>query len=340
MNIEKILIFRLSSIGDIILTSALVRCVRNKYPDASIDFVVKKQFSQLIKNNPHINNVIDLDTSLGFVGLKQLRKQIQESNYDIFLDIHKNFRSLYCRSFLRKTKVSRYRKNVVKRTLLTSFGIDLYSDELPVYQRFIDAAKLYGVDYDGKKTEFYLSEEDITDFQRIAKENGIDVERKYLVFGPGASFSNKQWPLEYFTILADMLQKHRIQIIIIGGKSEEKFSSEICSGSSNKNLVNLSGKLSLLQSATILKHAGLTVVNDTGMLHLSEALGVPVVGLYGPTSHQLGYYPILENSKGMGIELSCRPCSKMGANSCPKKHFKCMKDLKPEMVYNEIVQRL
>ncbi|MBK8808405.1 MAG: glycosyltransferase family 9 protein [Bacteroidales bacterium] len=279
-KIERILIFRLSSIGDIILTSALIRCLRNTYPLAQIDFVVKSQFVQLVESNPNISTVYGFESKKGFSELKRLRNQLVENNYDVFLDIHKNYRSLFFRSAFKNAVVLKYKKNIFKRTLLVSFGINRYKNELPVYRRFIEAAKSIGVEYDGRKTDFFVPDNAKQSFSAIALAKQFNVSKQYVAIMCGASFENKKWPKENFKVLVQRLTDINIPVVLVGGKSEIQDTEFIAEGFSETDVFNFTGVLDLLQTAALLKSATLTVSNDTGMLHLSEALGVPVVGIY------------------------------------------------------------
>lgn len=332
----KILIFRLSAIGDIILTSGLVRCLKQQIPGCQIDFVVKKQFSSLISDNPYISTIYEVDSATGFTGLKQLATQLRANDYDVFFDIHKNFRSRFVRNASHPERVLKYDKHIIKRFMLTQFKIDLYKPAVPVYQRFIQSAASLGIKDDGLKTEFYINpavQKKIS--TRLAELNLLPLS--YICLCPGASFWNKQWPIEYFTELAKKINTTTaFRIVLIGGTKEKELSAQIASAV--PTVIDMTGLLNLQESAAVLSSAQCTVANDTGMLHLSEALGRPVVGIYGPTARQLGYFPLLSTSVvAENNNLTCRPCTKMGMNSCPKKHFKCMRDLVPHSVFDAVL---
>lgn len=331
----KILIFRLSAIGDIILTSGLVRCLKEQLPHCQIDFVVKKQFASLVSDNPHISNVFEVDSAKGFSALRELATELKANKYDVFFDIHKNFRSRYTSLASHPGRTLRYDKQVVKRSLLTQFKIDLYKPAIPVYQRFILSAAPLGVTDDGKRTEFFINpavQKRIS--QRLANEGLLPLS--YICLCPGASFWNKQWPIESFISLArNITEQTDYKIVLIGGAKEIELSQNI--SSQIPDVIDLTGTLNLQESAAVLSSAACTVANDTGMLHLSEALGRPVVGIYGPTAQQLGYFPILPASiAAENNALKCRPCTKMGMNSCPEKHFKCMLDIHHITVFDAV----
>ena len=330
-TVNKILVFRLSSIGDIVLTTALLRCLRNTFPDAQIDFVVKKQFADILRCVPFVSNVIELDSKKGFSALLAIRNQLKNEQYDVALDIHKNWRSLFVCNTIGAKQVFRFNKHVFRRWVLTTFHKDIYKEVRPVYLRFIDAAKQLGVVPDGKYTELVVPEQLGKSMKDIFVQANISFEKRIIALCPGASFSNKQWQVEKFQQLAKrVVLDFDAQVILLGGKKESEMCETIASES---GAVSFAGKFDLSQSIAALSMVSLTVANDTGMLHVSEALGVPVVGIYGPTARQFGYFPILPQSKVAQIDnLPCRPCTKMGMNHCPKKHFSCMNDISVEMV--------
>ena len=330
-TVNKILLFRLSSIGDIVLTTALLRCLRNTFPDAQIDFVVKEQFADILRCVPFVSNVIELDSKKGFSELLAIRNQLKNEQYDVALDIHKNWRSLFVCNTIGAKQVFRFNKHVFRRWVLTTFHKDIYKEVRPVYLRFIDAAKQIDVVPDGKYTELVVPEQLGKSMKDIFAQANISFEKRIIALCPGASFSNKQWQVEKFQQLAKrVVLDFDAQVILLGGKKE----SEMCETIANESgAVSFAGKFDLSQSIAALSMVSLTVANDTGMLHVSEALGVPVVGIYGPTARQFGYFPILPQSKVAQIDnLPCRPCTKMGMNHCPKKHFSCMNDISVEMV--------
>lgn len=337
---KKILIFRLSSIGDIILTSTLVRCVRNTYPEAQIDFVVKRQFMMLIDLLPWVSNVHAIDTQEGFKALLQLRKKLAREKYDVVLDIHKNWRSMFIRNSIGAKRILRYTKHPLKRFFMIRFKIDAYHIVRPVYLRFLDAASKIGVTYDNKLTELVVPKEAQKYVDNYLEDNGIKPHKNIVVLCPGASFKNKEWQVEKFRDLAEhIITKLKYQVVLLGG-SKEKDVCKTIADSISGSILSVAGNFNLIHSAALLNRAQATVANDTGMLHMSEALHVPVVGIYGPTVRQFGYFPILEKSCVAQVELACRPCTKMGMNFCPKNTFDCTKLISEHDVFTKLVSIL
>lgn len=325
---QKICVFRLSAIGDIVLTTAMLRLLRERFPEAEIHYIIKKQFASLLEANLFIDKLIAFDSSLGFKGLLQLGRQVRAEQYDIFIDIHKNIRSVICRNFAGAKETLSFKKNLLKRTALTVGKLDLYEKYDPVFLRFINTLERYKVQYDGQGTELHIAEKSRQRVRSLLPDTG----NKLVVLCPGASFPTKQWPEEYLLELAQRIKKETsAQIVFHGGPAEQSICEKL---SSQTDAVSLAGKLNLNESAALTERASLVVANDTGMLHISEAMKTPVVGIYGPTAKQLGYYPILPDSTVAEVDLPCRPCTKMGKETCPEKHFKCMLDLKPAQVFS------
>lgn len=339
-EISKILVFRLSSIGDIILTTALLRCLRNTFPQAQIDFVVKKQFASILRCVPFVSHVIELDSKQGLPTLFALRNQLKKEHYDVALDIHKNWRSLFICRTIGANHVFSFNKHVFRRWVLTTFHKNIYKEIRPVYLRFIDTAKNIGVLPDGKYTELIVPQPIQQSIDEIYLKKNIDITKPIIALCPGASFKNKQWQPEKFGLLAKkIIEELHYQVVLIGGKNEIPLCETIIQQSST-SVVSLAGELDLSQSIAALHRVKATVVNDTGMLHASEALGVPVVGIYGATAYPFGYYPILPTSTVADVDLPCRPCTKMGMNTCPKGHFNCMNNLSTEMVFAKLKEVL
>ena len=338
--IQKILVFRLSSIGDIVLTTALLRCLRHTYPDAQIDFLVKRQFASILQCVPYISNVFQLDTTKGLKGLLKLRRKLQKEKYDVVLDIHKNWRSKFVCNTIGARQVFSFKKHVFNRLLLVKYKVDAYNIVRPVFLRFLDTAKKLGVHYDNKKTELIVPKEIQRAVDNYLEDNGIKPHKNIIVVCPGASFLNKQWQVEKLQAITELIiTKLHFQVVLLGGLKEQKICQEIAD-KSNGAALNVAGIFDLSQSAAVLNRAQATIANDTGMLHMSEALNVPVVGIYGPTVRQFGYFPVLEQSKVAQVELACRPCTKMGMNTCPKGTFDCTQSISVEMVFSYLTKIL
>lgn len=326
---RKILIVRLSSIGDIVLTTPVIRALRLRFPDVQIDFLVKLQFASLLENNPNISNIIPFDSGSGFKGLLKLRNRITSEKYDWFIDLHRSLRSRFLSAFGGFNLKTTYNKQLFNRFMLIRFKKNFYKEVKPVYLRYFEALKPYQIEYDGNGTEVFLSESDFSGFN-----SGI-IDEKSVVLCPGAAHANKEWLPERFAQLTVELKQSGYNIVLLGGKKEKQLCEQI-KQISKVDLHILAGETSLRQSAAALSKAKAVVANDSGMMHLAQAVKTHVVAIYGPTAKELGFFPLPLKSVVVEKELSCRPCTFKGAESCPKGHFNCMKNIESAEVAKAI----
>ncbi len=330
--VGKILVVRLSSIGDIILTTPLLRSLKSFYPGVHITFLIKKQYEELLAASPYIDELITFDKKEGLAGLNRIKHHLQDQRFDICLDIHKNWRSRYLRFCLHAGKTASYHKLILKRTLLIWFKINLYRQIKPVYQRYFDSVKRLGIQYDGLGTEIHVPPGKTEKVLNILSETGYSFDRPMVILCPSATYFNKRWKPEGFIETASYLIREKSVFIIVHGGSEDTALCDEITSSIGHGAVNLSGRLSLSESAALLGMATLVIANDSGLMHLAQSRKRPVVGIYGPTTRELGYFPVDKDSTVIETNLPCRPCTHNGLNTCPKKHFRCMNDIPAEKV--------
>jgi lipopolysaccharide heptosyltransferase II len=333
MEFKKILIIRLSSMGDIILTTPLLRAVKARYPNAQIDFAVKKEFSSLIQNNPHIHQLIQVDTTR----INESVKVIQKNGYDWILNVQKSNRARQLLQGSGNARVTTYNKQRLNRFLLIRLKWNRYQSIKPVIERYFEAASGLNIHYDQQGTEVFYTDAEETKVAQILLQHGIGAHEPFITLCPGAKHNNKRWDAEGFLSLATQLnQNQKTRIVLLGGPDDQEVCNYIQS-KINFNLVNLAGQLSLLESAALLKKSVVAVTNDSGLMHLAQSQKIPVIAIFGPTVKEFGFYPLPYKSTVVETQLSCRPCTKMGADTCPKGHHRCMKDISADMVYQAMV---
>ncbi|OGB98796.1 hypothetical protein A2V82_07990 [candidate division KSB1 bacterium RBG_16_48_16] len=336
---QKILVIRLSSIGDILLASPLLRLLKKRFPGAELSFLVKKKFLEAISTNKHVDRVISLDTTAGLPELMRIRSFIKRQNFDLILDIHNNFRSLFLRTGI-GADVFSYPKFRWQRFLLIRFKWNLYDEIIPVYRRYLYSVRELGIEDDGLGLEFWVDDAASARIENVLASARFSKERFILCLAPGAGFETKRWLPEYFVDVANRFVREReAQVLLLGDERDRKITRTI-TAQLNGHFLDLSGEISLMESAAALTFADLFITNDTGLMHLAVALSVKTIAVFGPTTSELGFFPtaphalVVENSG-----LSCRPCTHIGSRKCPKKHFRCMREVVPEQVY-EAASRL
>ena len=328
LNPSKILILRLSSIGDVILTTPLIRAVRERFPQAEITFLVKGEFADLIRHNPRIDRLIPFDKTTGFRGWREVRRTVRQERFDWVIDLHRNARTRYLKAGLGAGKVTTYCKRLLRRTLLVRTGINLLKEAPPILNRYFEAVAGAGVRYDGQGTEVYPDPDaGRRILERLAGE-GYDGRSPLVVLCPGASYANKQWLPERFAAVADDLAVRGCFVVLLGGAKDEPLCRAIA-GMMKGRAVTVAGSrgLGLGEAAALLKLSALAVTNDSGLMHLAQSQKTPVVAIFGPTTQELGYFPLPEKSAVVQRPVPCRPCTHNGRSRCPKGHFRCMREI-------------
>lgn len=326
----KILILRFSSMGDILLATPVADAIKKTFPDSEIHWVVKKKFEETISSNPLISRIFSFSEKRE---LRSIKKEIDSFEYDLIFDLHKNSMTYYLTRF--RKNVFRYNKRVFDRFMFVHFK-KKYNEIIPATKMYFSALDKAGIQTPDKwELSFYLdpeSEAGTVETYRLKNE-------PYIAFVPGASYLTKMWPKEYFKELAENIlsgNKPKKVIVLGRGPQEEETGKYICSGG-YKDCMDLTGKLSLHETAAVLKHAEVVVTNDNGPMHLAECFQKKIVAIFGCTTEEFGFFPystdheVIEN-RG----LKCRPCTHFGRKKCPEGHFKCMKDISVETVFRAV----
>ena len=338
---RKILIIRMSSIGDVILTTPVIRQLRETFPDAQIDFLIRREFAEVLRANPHISNLIEIDVrKKGALSLEKLR--IRATGYDVILDLQGNLRSFWLRLFSGAKSVLKMRKNKVLRHLLVNYKINwytkIYSNVPSVAEKYLRAAAPLGTDIRDTKTELHLSPEirKATDTRwQNWRENGIHV-----LMAPGARHFTKRWlPENYAALIRRLYADFGWRTLLVGGPDERDICAEILAAAGADCTENIAGELSLTETFGAISQTPLFISNDSGLMHAAAAFAVPQIAIFGSTTRELGFFPINPNAAIVeNSGLNCRPCSHIGKATCPKGHFRCMREISPEMVLESVAQ--
>lgn len=329
-TISKALVLRFSSIGDIVLATPLIRVLRARFPQAQIDFVTKTQFVDLVRSNQNLNYTYSYDPASGFGGLRDLKAKIFEERYDLIVDIHNSLRSRFLRSIrgVRHTVV--VDKRVVERTALVKFKKNLYRSVVSVADRYIEPLAPWGIVNDGKGLELHIPDEVLFGVNgKMARLQLHRFESAYALC-PGARHLTKRWPAERFAEVGIRLARERdAAILLFGGEGDRQAASEIAarigSTAGAERVFDLTGQMSLLESAAALEYVDAVVTNDSGLMHIATARHKPVVAIFGSTVREFGFFPVQPESVVLEVAgLSCRPCSHIGRPVCPEGHLQCL----------------
>lgn len=332
-RVLKVLVIRMSAIGDVILTLPVVDAIRAKWPAARIDFAVKREFAELVAGHPGVARVWQFERASGLGGLFGLGRAMAAEGYDLVVDLHRNPRSIYLRWRSRAWMRRVYRKWTWQRILLKVTGINLLKNAPPVVDRYFTALEDFGVRRAGRP-KLHLSPTVTAAATVILAREGIS-PAGFIAVAPGASYPTKQWPAAGFVAAAAELAGPGGQVAVLGGGSDREAAAAVATGLAERGVraADLAGSLSLAESAAVIARARLLLTNDSGLMHVGDALDVPLVAVFGPTSRELGFYPL--GPRSCVVEhngVRCRPCTLHGDPSCKKKHHRCMEEICAEDV--------
>ncbi len=334
-SLRKILVLRLSSIGDIILTSPMLRVFKASYPDCQLHYVTRREFLPLLENDPHIDRLFAVDTADGRSGLRALNLQLSQEHYDAVFDLHNNFRSRILRNGV-STHIHRINKRGFRRLLLLSAHFNTYRRIIAVPDRYIETAARYGIRPDTDGPRLYLTEDIRLSARMKLRAAGVDLHTAASGICPGAKHFTKRWPAEHFTELAKRMTADGEQLLIFGGSADGAAAAQIREAAP-KRIVDLTGRLSLLETAAAMEHCRIIVANDSGLMHMATAMQRPVVALFGSTVREFGFFPYQSPATVLEVSgLPCRPCTHIGRDHCPKGHFSCLRGISPESVFEAV----
>jgi heptosyltransferase II len=330
--IKKILVIRFSSLGDIVMSTPLIRCLRCAYPDAQIDMVVRSDFMDLIRDNPHISSKIGLDRKSGLKGLFDLRRRINSEHYDLIYDAHRSLRTVLLMPFLKSDRKAYFKKYYIRRDLSLLLKVNLMRNTKRFLERYIEPLNRYGVFYDGQGPELFLSQE--TQNSGLSKVNFNGNGLPWVGFIPSAQWPGKRWaPSKFRELVIRVMNETACGIVVFGGKNDV-FCKDICKDLDPSRVVNTQGLLTIGESAAVLRQCKFVVANDTGLMHVADALGVPSVLVLGPTSEELGCIPFHPLTQIVQKDLWCRPCSKNGQAPCIRGKRECLEAITAGEVFD------
>jgi heptosyltransferase-2 len=325
LKLNRILIIRLSSLGDILLTTPLIRAIKTQFPKIKIDFLTRTEYQDTIKLNPYLEKIHLYQREENSNQLLIL--ELQKNKYDLVLDLQNNLRSKRVVSSL-KIPVQKFGKRNLSKFLLVNFKINTLKEAPQIPIRYSYTIKNLRLDEQGLDL--------ITD---KSPSSAIIEKDKLIGFCPGARHFTKRWPEEYFIELGNKLSQNGFTVVLFGGRIDKDNCSQLANNIPAS--INLSNDDDLLQTVADMKFCRTVVCNDSGLMHTASAVGTKVIAILGSTVKEFGFAPyncsnlILENNS-----LTCRPCSHIGKSDCPKKHFECMKSIKPEFVFEKITEIL
>jgi ADP-heptose:LPS heptosyltransferase len=309
----KFLIVRFSSIGDIVLTTPVVRCLKQQVEGAEVHFVTKKQFASVVANNPYIDKIHILDGKLD-----DLVKKLHEEEFHYIIDLHHNLRSYLLKKKLGVLSFS-FNKINIQKWLMVHIKINRLPQK-HIVDRYLETCYLFDVQNDNKGLDFFIDPKNEVSLQTLP----VPFQNGFITLVIGAKHATKQMPTEKIALLCSNLNK---PVILLGGPDEKDNADNIIKKAAKTDILNACGHYNLQQSASLVKQSNVVISHDTGLMHIAAAFKKKIISIWGNTIPEFGMYPYMPDDESSIFEikgLGCRPCSKIGYQKCPKGHFKCM----------------
>lgn len=328
----KFLIIRFSSIGDIVLTTPVIRCLRKRYPDATIHFLTKQSYKSILESNPYLDKVHTLGDSF-----ELMLHELGSEEYDYIIDLHHNLRTLRIKRFLKKVKAFSFDKLNVEKFIYTNLKINTLPKK-HIVDRNLETLSSLGVANDGLGLDYFIPQKDTISHKDLPASHLLG----YIAVVIGAALATKKMPLHK---LKEMCAAINYPIILLGDKGDQE-EGRIIAEADDIKIYNACGKFNLNESADILRGAKLVITHDTGLMHIAAALQKPIISIWGNTVPAFGMYPYYGKLSAQHYDvveihkLWCRPCSKIGYKKCPLGHFKCMEKIAVNEIVNMVSHRL
>jgi heptosyltransferase-2 len=336
---KRILIIQTAFLGDVILSTPLIKALRELFPDSFISFLLIPETKKILENNPHLNEILVYDKrkKKGLITFLDIISRIKEKEFDLAVIPHRSLRSA----------LLAYLSGIPQRIGFDkSAGSFLFSHKI-VYplnihevDRNLSLLSNFNVHLSDKMPELFPSSEDFSYVRRLLNDSGIRKEDKVVGIAPGSVWATKRWLPERFAEVSDLLiKKAGAKVVFLGSLDDQKLCLEIANMMTEKSVI-LAGKTDILQSAAIISFCKVILSNDSAPVHIASAMKKPVVAIFGSTIPEFGFAPYGKGHLIIEKKMDCRPCGIHGRTKCPEKHFRCMREITTEEVFQAVVSRL
>ena len=324
----KLLIIRFSSIGDIVLTTPVIRALKQQL-GAEVHYLTKQGFRGIVAANPHVAKVYTINNKVS-----EVMSALKEEKYDYVIDLHRNLRSAQVKWGL-GAKAYSFDKINWEKWLIVNFKANRLPD-VHIVDRYMAAVASLGAKKDGLGLDYFIPPEDEVSVGNLLSTNVLAPQQeapKYIAFVIGAAHNTKRLPTDK---IISICRQASMPVLLLGGPGEADEGKQIADAAGGQ-VLNMCGLFNLNQSASIVRQAYKVISHDTGLMHIAAAFGKSLLSVWGNTIPEFGMYPyypegVNRNTTFEVKGLSCRPCSKIGFQECPKGHFRCMRDISEEAI--------
>ncbi len=333
----KICIIRLGSLGDLVLMVPMLRALRSAFPSKEIHLVCKEKYAGLFDGGGLVDSLIPVRRG-DLREIVDLRSALGRGGYEALVDAHGVIRSRLLLLALRAPTKIRIRKNEIEKAALIVGKMNLYRRVTTQTERYAELARKLGAEIREPYAELPVPPGAVRTAEAACARAGRG-GKPLIAFAPGARWPTKRWPAELFARLIFEASARGLDPLLIGGAEDAATNAEVAALSRSSPL-DLTGSLSIIESAAVLKRCGALVTNDSAPLHLAEAVGTPVIAFFGPTVREFGYFPRLAASTALETALPCRPCSRNGKRACPYGTKECLASIEPATALDALLRTL
>lgn len=336
---EKILVIRFSSLGDVILTTPATRALKEKFPGAELHVLTKRAFSGIFEGSPFVDKVIEFDDKKcsSIFRLLKFIKALNINRYSIVVDLHRNLRSRMIYTLLCASRKVSYKKGAIKRRLLVAYKMR-FKNMPHTVDKYLSALKPLGVASAAREPFMMLSRNNEEFAEKFFSANNIHADSIKIAVCPGAKNYAKIYPREKFVNLIDMITgRLGARVILIGAPDERQLIDSIILNVKDKDKVASLTNASIAESAAVIKSCNQLITNDSGPMHIASAVGTPIIALFGPTDKDFGFYPLGKNNIVLTKGYDCSPCSLHGKKECIKFKYRCLNDISESEILSHII---
>jgi heptosyltransferase-2 len=337
-DIEKILVIRLSSLGDVILSTPVLGALKGRFPHSHIYFLTKTRYGAVLKADPRVYSLIEFDEEgkhKGFSGFMKLVSEMRSHDFDLLVDLHANLRSFLLRRLVKSRIKLKYNSHRLLRFMMVHFK-SLTSRVLHTVDSYLEVLKKIDVEAKDKKPRIFLSREEMSFSENFLLEHKVAKDDIIVGVHPGAKWQTKRWDESKFNLVCkEVVSKFNCRVLLIGDSREDKLVKNVKAGLPKKDVLEAFG-LPLGRTMGLIKRCDCLVTNDSGPMHVASALQVPVVVIFGPTHPRLGFAPVGSENVVLCADVECSPCSLHGEKKCSKKSRLCMDLIEPETVVGAV----
>jgi heptosyltransferase-2 len=337
-KIEKILVIRFSSLGDVVLTTPALETLKSKFPQSQIYILTKTRYSELLQHDPRLNALIEFDSQnehKGLKGFKRLLKELNSNEFDLLIDLHSNLRSFFLRHLVKSDIKIKYRKRWFSRFLMVHFKF-LNTKPVSTLESYLGIFKKLKIEPEQKMPALFVGQEDVEFSKKFLLEAGIKKDDIVIGVHPGARWETKRWDKDKFEqVCRNLTRKENYRVILFGDTEDKELIRNIAEKLPNSKVIRAIG-LPLSELMSLIKNCDCLITNDSGPMHIAEALNVPVVAIFGPTHPKLGFAPIGPESLVLCANVKCSPCSLHGEKKCFKESRLCLDLITPDMVIQAV----